>query len=280
MANLLLAWRGSKATGDRRAHCPGRGARTAGATVSDRERLAFADRRVSGLFVGWLGVRSLVALGPNNILRLSEVGLSGQVFAFTSALTILTGVVFVSRRRCTPQPNLNESLKEGGRGTTEGRPEEASSALIVSEIALALVLLVGAGLMTCNMRLQQVDPGFKPERVVTALLSLPVTKYPEGPQVVDFYHQLEERVRALPGIESAALSSNVPLALTLLFSSTGGRSRGPMSINRIRFSSERVVITATMGIQSFRGQNFAERYPANAPGVAIISQSMARVLPG
>ena len=122
---LAAGLRGSKATGDRRAHCPGRGARTAGATVSDRERLAFADRRVSGLFVGWLGVRLLVALGPNNILRLSEVGLSGQVFAFTSALTILTGVVFLSRAGAARlTQNLNESLKEGGRGTTEGRTEE------------------------------------------------------------------------------------------------------------------------------------------------------------
>ena len=237
---------------------------------------------VSGLFVGWLGVRLLVALGPNNIPRLSEVGLSGQVFAFTSALTILTGVVFgLAPALHASTPNLNESLKEGGRGTTEGRSRRRlRSALIVSEIALALVLLVGAGLMTRSfLRLQQVDPGFKAERVVTALLSVPATKYPEGPQVVDFYHQLMERVRTVPGIESVALSSNVPLTSGpyLAFFVDGRPVPRPDEYQPdtvfIRASRD---YFATMGIQFLRGENFAERYSANAPGVAIISQTMAR----
>src|SRR6185436_2296732 len=100
---------------------------------------------VTGLVVGWWGIRLLIALSPDNIRRLSEVTLSGQVFAFTSALAILTGVVFgLVPALHAANPNLNDSLKEGGRGTSDGaRSGRLRSALVVTEIALALVMLVG-----------------------------------------------------------------------------------------------------------------------------------------
>jgi putative ABC transport system permease protein len=237
---------------------------------------------VAGLIVGWWGVELLLALKPGNIPRLGEVRLSGQVFAFTSALALLTGIIFglVPALHATT-PNLNESLKEGGRGATDGVwSGRLRSALVVAEIALALVMLVGAGLMTRSfMRLQQVDPGFNPERVVTALIVLPVSKYPEGPQVTAFFHQLLERVRATAGVESVALGSGVPLATGAYntFFIEGRpvpRPEEPQpDADYIRVSRD---YFPALGIQFIRGENFAAQYAADAPGVAIISQSMAR----
>ena len=237
---------------------------------------------VTGLLVGWWGVKLLIAFSPDNIRRLSEVTLSGPVFAFTSALAILTGVVFgLVPAVHAANPNLNESLKEGGRSATVGaRSGRLRSALVVSEIALALVMLVGAGLMTRSfLRLQQVDPGFNPDRVVTALISLPATKYAEGPQITAFYHQLLERVQDTPGVESAALGSGVPLASGSYntFFIEGRPVPRPEELqpdaDYLRVSRD---YFAALGIQFIRGENFAERYADGAPGVAIISQSMAR----
>jgi len=237
---------------------------------------------VTGLVVGWWGVKVLVAFSPNTIPRLGEVGLSAQVFAFTSALAILTGIVFgLVPALYSTSPNLSESLKEGGRGATEGsRRRTLRSMLVVSEIALSLVLLVGAGLMTRSfLRLQQVDPGFRSERIVTALISLPVSKYPDGPQVIDFYHKLLERVRVIPGIDAAALTSTVPLnsGSYAAFYVDGRPVPRPdeyqPDANFVRVSRD---YFAALGIQFLRGENFAERYAADAPGVAIISQALAR----
>ncbi|HVF27964.1 MAG TPA: ABC transporter permease, partial [Pyrinomonadaceae bacterium] len=237
---------------------------------------------VTGLVVGWWGIELLVALSPGNIPRLGEVALSGQVFAFTFTLAVLTGIIFglVPALHAT-NPNLNESLKEGGRGSTDGvRSGRLRGALVVSEIALALVMLVGAGLMARSfLRLQDVDPGFKPERVVAALVSLPISKYPDGPQVPAFYHQLLERVRAVPGVESAALGSAVPLnggAYNTFFIEGRPVPRpedDQPDADYLRVSRD--YFTA-LGIQLIRGENFAERYADDAPGVAIISQSFAR----
>jgi len=237
---------------------------------------------VTGLVVGWWGIRLLIALSPDNIRRLSEVTLSGQVFAFTSALAILTGVVFgLVPALHAANPNLNKSLKEGGRGTSDGaRSGRLRSALVVTEIALALVMLVGAGLMTRSfLRLQQVDPGFNPERVVTSLVSLPATKYPDGPQIIAFYHQLLERVRDTTGVEYAALGSGVPLASGsyTTFFVEGRPVPRPEDLQPdadfLRVSRN---YFAALGIQFIRGENFAERYAGGSPGAAIISQSMAR----
>ena len=237
---------------------------------------------LTGLLVGWWGVKLLVALSPGNIPRLGEVALSGQVFAFTSVLAILTGVVFgLVPALYATNPNLSESLKEGGRGATEGvRSGRLRSALVVSEIALALVMLVGAGLMTRSfLRLQHVDPGFNPERVVTALISLPVSKYPEGPQITAFYHQLLERVRATPGVESAALGSGVPLA-SGAYNTFWIEGRPVPRPEEAQPDADYLRVSrdyfAALGIQFIRGENFAEWYADSVPGVAIISQSMAR----
>jgi len=237
---------------------------------------------VTGLLVGWWGVRLLVALSSDNIPRLGEVTLSGQVFAFTSALSILTGLVFgLVPAIHAANPNLTESLKEAGRSATEGtRSGRMRSALVVSEIALALVMLVGAGLMARSfMLLQKVDPGFNPERIVTALISLPVSKYPEGPQITAFYHQLLERVRTTPGVESAALGSAVPLNSGAYTSfAIEGRpvprpEEAQPDADYLRVSRD---YFATLGIRLIRGENFADRYADGAPGVTIISQSMER----
>src|SRR5262249_18493132 len=111
-------------------------------------------------------------------------------------------------------PRLNEALREGGRGSADTeRGKRMRSALVVSEVALALMLLVGAGLMLRSFaRLQNVNPGFNAENVLTVGLSLPAAKYKEGPQIVAFYQQLLGQISTMPGAESVGLVDALPLA--------------------------------------------------------------------
>ncbi|HKC89470.1 MAG TPA: ADOP family duplicated permease, partial [Blastocatellia bacterium] len=167
---------------------------------------------VVGLLIGWWGVDALVALSPFDQLRESRVGMDANVAWFTFALTFLTGLLFgLAPALKSSKPDLNESLNNGGRGATAGAG--LRSMLVVSEIALSLVLLAGAGLMIRSfLRLQSVDSGFDPRNVLTLRLSLPEARYPEAHQVVSFYQQLTERLGRLPGVESVAATHALPLS--------------------------------------------------------------------
>src|SRR6185369_7372294 len=146
---------------------------------------------------------------------LTGIKMDWRVLAFTFAVAIFTGLVFgLAPALQASNPDLNETLKEGGRGSGAGASRNRlRGVLVMSEVAMALVLLISAGLLIQSvMRLRDVHPGFNAENRMTMSVVLPGAKYPKPAQWVAFYNQLSERLEALPGVESAGFTSVLPLS--------------------------------------------------------------------
>ena len=167
-----------------------------------------------GVLLGVWGVAALVAVAPDGAPRINEIGLDGTVLTFAILLTLLTGVLFgLAPALQASRAEFTTALKEGARGTAGGAGHRARRILIVAEVAIALVLLVGSGLLLRTfLRLQAFDLGFDPQRVLTGTVIPPATKYPTGAQRIAFYDQLVERTAALPGVQIASISSVIPFA--------------------------------------------------------------------
>jgi putative ABC transport system permease protein len=183
-----------------------------------------------GLLCAYLGVKALLAANPAilpqlsgsaemaTIPRLGEVAINGWVMAFNMALTLLTGLLFgLAPALQFSRPDLNHALKEGAavsaRGFRFGLRRGTQSLLVVGEVALALALLVGAGLLIRSLwRLQQIDPGFQPDRLLTLQLEFPDFRYRNDAQVMSFVTQLGERLAATPGVESVGMADSLPLS--------------------------------------------------------------------
>ena len=232
-----------------------------------------------GLAVAFSGLEALRALAPGNIPRLQMVALDGRVLLFTTAVTTLTGVLFgLAPALRASRVNLGRSLKEGGRAVAGGG-ERLRNALVVAEVALSLVLLVGAGLLVRSfMRVQQVEPGFDARGVVSMRLSVGGTGY-QGERSSEFYRQLLGRVRALPGVESAGLATILPLG--------GGIGWGGVTIEgyvpttgQKAIQADRRVAGAgyfeTMKVPLVSGRYFDERDAQGSTPAAVIDENMAR----
>ena len=167
-----------------------------------------------GLLLAIWSLDLLVSLKPANLPRLDEINVNRTVFLFTAAVSIVTGVLFgLAPAWQVSRFDLNESLKEGGRGGSDApRRQRMRALLVISEVALSLVLLIGAGLMIRSFsRLLAVDPGFKTDHVLTAFVSLPVAKYPKREEQVAFFDRLLERMRSVPGVSAAGVVTDIPL---------------------------------------------------------------------
>ncbi|HEX5706696.1 MAG TPA: ABC transporter permease [Pyrinomonadaceae bacterium] len=235
-----------------------------------------------GLLLAWWGVEVLVALSPRNLADFKDVSLNLPVLLFTFGVSILTGIIFgLAPAFESTRLNTNEALKEGGKGMTGGRgSRRLRGAFVVAEVALALMLLVGAGLMARSfMRLQSVDPGFRAENVLTMRLTLPASKYREEPKRTAFYKEAVARIGALPGVESAGAVTYLP------FSGPGSATRFTV-VDRPPPPPEQSMTTdvrlsdanyfRTMGIPLLRGRNFNESEQTEARRVVLISESLAR----
>ncbi len=167
-----------------------------------------------GLLLAWGGTRALVNLGPENLPRLSEIGMDTGTLAFTAVVSLSAGLLFglvpVLRYR---RPEMVAGLKEGGRGGSAGRERHrARNTLVVAQMALALVLLVGSGLMLRSFQtLRNVDPGFAPENVLTLRLNLPEATYPKATDRAGLYTRLEAALADLPGVVSAGGGESLPM---------------------------------------------------------------------
>ena len=237
---------------------------------------------VCGLGLGILGVQMLARLGPENLPRMQSIAIDGYVLGFTVGLSLLTGILFgLAPVLQTRKAGLNAALKEGGRGTTDaGRRSLGRRLLVVSEVALALMLLIGGGLLVRSfLRLVSVDPGFDSRNLLTATVSLAGSEHKTGPQRAAFFSQLLPRVESLPGVQSVSAINHLPLAgdlWTLGFTIEGrpallqGESQG--AVYRII----RPHYFKTMGTTLMSGRDFTERDNDKSPGVVIINQALAR----
>ena len=170
-----------------------------------------------GLLIAYWGLNLLLAISPSDLPRLDQITIDRRVLGFTLGVSLLTGLIFgLVPALQASRPDLTESLKEGGRGSSGGlQGKRIRSGLVVFEVATALVLLICAGLMIKSfLNLQDVKLGFNPDRLLTVRLQLSGTKYREDVSATNFYQQLLERVEAMPGVESASAISTLFLSKT------------------------------------------------------------------
>jgi len=239
----------------------------------------------AGLLISLWGTDLLLAISPGNLPRMDTVSVDARVLAFTFALSVLTGVVFgLAPAIQISKPDLNDALKEGGRASSIGfRHNRFRSLLVVSEIALSLVLLIGAGLMIRSfIRLLNVDPGLNPDHLLTLDVGLPRNKY-TGPQQVAFFQQIIDRARAIPGVESAGAAYPLPLSgaeegLGIGIENRTAPPGEPFIAGGRWVSSDYLKV---MGIALIQGREFNESDGANSPRVVMINEAMAhRYWPG
>jgi putative ABC transport system permease protein len=234
-----------------------------------------------GLLLAWWGTEALVKLIPADVPRLAEIKLDRWVFGFTLLVSLVTGIVFgLAPALQASKVELTEAMKEGARaaGASGGRTR-LRSALVVAELAIALVVLIGAGLLLQTFRkLQQVDLGYDTSHVLTASVELPEARYPKPEQATVFYQTLLERVKALPGVESA--SAIVPLPLSgdtfVISFDVEGRNIPKSDRPSSNFRTVSLDYFDTMKIPLRAGRTFTERDNAQAPNVIIVNETFVK----
>jgi len=233
-----------------------------------------------GVLLAYIGTRALVAIAPASIPRLGEIGVRGSALAFTAGVSIFAGLLFglLPALRAGSRRTFG-ALRNGGRGSTIGRDRHrARAVLVVGQVALALVLLVGSGLMVRSFqRLRAVDPGFRPDGVLTFRVAPPPSKYADGEATARFYDQLIQRLEALPGVVSVGGINTLPL--------TGGGSQLTTIIDEFPpaegefppvFLIRRVTpgYFEAMGIQVVEGREFSSDDHNARLGSLLISKSI------
>ena len=236
-----------------------------------------------GLVIAYWGVPALVATMPQNQLNampfLKSLQIDLGILGFSFGLSLLTGIVFgLVPALQSSRLDLTEVLKEGGRHASAGAGQRLRSAMVVGEIALAVVLLVGAGLMMKSLlRLLQTNVGFNTENLLTMRIVLPPAKYPEAPQVFNFYTQLQERVRSLPGVVGAGTVDILPLngGNTTRFNVDGDPLPPPGKETEANVRVVNEHYFQTIGVPLLSGRLFDERDQDGAPTVVIIGKTIA-----
>ena len=232
-----------------------------------------------GLFLAWWGTSALVRLGPQDIPRLSEIGLDSHVLAFTAAAILVTGVIFgLAPALRAARANLNESLKAGGAAAGEGsRRHRLRAALVVSEVALTLILLTGAGLLINSLfRLARVNPGFNPKGVLTFALDLSDVDYTPA-QAAARLDELLEKIRHTPGVNSAAADSTLPLSgIDARYFGFQIEGQTTSEWHIAAFSAVSPDLFRTLGVPMLEGRDFTAADDLKGLPVVIISESLAR----
>ncbi|HUB81457.1 MAG TPA: ABC transporter permease [Bryobacteraceae bacterium] len=237
---------------------------------------------VLGLVLARIGAGLLVNLNSNILPRAKEIALDWRVLAFTGAVAVLTGLLFgLAPAMQMASTDLMSSLRESGRGNAIGfRRNRLRSALMVGEVALALVLLSGAGLLMRSFyRLESVDPGFDPHGVLTFRTNLPNAKYHTDESVAAFYRRALEQIRAIPGVTAAGAAQVFPLSgsdYILSFTQVGKPPVEPGNEPSAMYYAPTPGYLSSLRIPLKAGREFNDHDDSGAPPVAIISESMAR----
>jgi len=235
----------------------------------------------AGVVLAKWGLDALLALAPTNLPRTSEIHLNGGVLLFSLVLSIATGLLFgIAPAWLAARADVNEALKQGTRGSTEGGARgRLRSALVVIEVTLALVLLGGAGLLARSfIQLAHVDPGFIPENATVLRLALPQKKYALPEQKTAFANSLLEHLKDLPGVQAVGLTHSMPLVgdYVLGFNIEGRPAVDPADMPSTNYYSVTPDYFHAMGIRLIRGRLFTAQDDVKAPRVAIINETMAR----
>jgi putative ABC transport system permease protein len=236
-----------------------------------------------GLFIAYWGTTGLVSLLPANQINalpfLQTLRIDARMLGFSFGLSVLTGIVFgLFPALQSSRFNLSGVLKEGGRQTNAGGSHRLRSGLVMTEIALAVVLLVGAGLLLKSLvRLLKTDPGFNPQNVLTMTVVLPAAKYTDANSQINFQDQLRERVQALPGVAGAGTVNILPLqpGNTTRVNVEGDPIPPPGQELEANIRTVSDNYFQTLGVPLISGRMFDSRDQANAPQVVIIGKTMA-----
>ncbi len=238
---------------------------------------------VVGLLLAALGIDALIVLGPENLPRLDEVRFDRNVFLFTLGSTLVTGLLFglapVLRLVGT---DVQRTLKEGGRGSTSGSGKERlRNGLVVAEIGLAVMVVVGAGLLVRSFsRLVETDPGFDARGVLTLQVEVPTGGYRDNPSVADYHGMLTQRLSDVPGVESVAATAALPFANELPFlGNFAVRDRAAPVEGEEPTAHYRQITPAyfsTMGIDVVEGREFDIQDDRTSRGVVVINEALAR----
>jgi putative ABC transport system permease protein len=237
---------------------------------------------VLGLALAIGGSRGMAQLISADMLSGATVNLNGGVLLFAACVVVMAAFIFgLAPALHSTKPDVPSELKEGGRAASAGAAQNrVRGALAIAEISLALILLVGAGLMMKSLyRLRQVDPGFRPERVLTMAMDLRTQQYSKDPAILNFWQQVLDKVRALPGVEDAAVGTVIPL--------TDSHNRDDITIEGMALPTPgnyphpdyHIVspgFVATLGIPLLRGRTFTDADNENAPLVGMINAMTAR----
>ena len=237
----------------------------------------------AGLLIAYWGVPALVAMLPQNQLNampfLKTLSVDTSILTFSLLLSLLTGLIFgLAPALQSSRMDLNEALKEGGRSTSIGAGNRLRGAMVVTEIALAVVLLVGAGLMMKSLlRLLQTNIGFNTENLLTMAVVLPPEKYGEENQRVNFNEQIQERVRSLPGVASAGTVDILPVNAgnTTRFFIDGDPAPQPGTETEANIRIVSDSYFQTLGVPVLAGRTFDQRDASDKPSVVIIGKTIA-----
>ncbi|MEP7339242.1 MAG: ABC transporter permease [Acidobacteriota bacterium] len=237
---------------------------------------------VAGLMLAWWGTDLLVSLSPPEVLNLAQVKINAPVLGFTMAVSLLTGVIFgLAPAFEATRLNLTESLKEGGKNIGGSlRSHRLRNSLVVMEVALALVLLVGAGLLIRSFaRLQAVDPGFNVENVLTMKVGLPGSKYDNDRKRIDFFRSAIGQMQSLPGVEAVGATSFLPFASP--HAGTGVEIEGRPKLPPGQGLNTGVIVTdanffRAMKIPLKRGRLYSEQEAVEMRHVVVVNEAFAR----
>jgi putative ABC transport system permease protein len=235
---------------------------------------------VVGILLARLGLATLLRLGPAGFSRNADIQVDVRVLGFTLLIALGTGILFGIAPALQASRNCAGGLKEGGRGASAAHGlHRMRHALVVAEIALSLILLVGAGLLMKSFtRVLQVDPGFRPDGVLTLRITLPQNSYSEAARIRTFIRELMDRIGKIPGVEAVGGVSAIPLS--------GSGSSGTTTVDSRSVEPEKATPEAdwrratpgyfsTMGIRLIRGRFFNDHDIETSPPVAIIDETMA-----
>ena len=235
---------------------------------------------LAGLLLSFAGLRAVIAFSPDNLPRMGELGIDFQIFAFTAAVSLLTGLVFgIAPALQFSRPHLERTLRNDSRGNTRGGARRLRGGLVIAEIAISLVLLFGAGLLTKSfIRVLDIDLGIGTESVLTYEVHLPQSRYAEPQQRIAFYDRFFARVQTIAGVHGIGAVSYPP---------TEGRyhiwgvGRGDMDLeDDAAWSAANVRVIdgdylELMGIQLLRGRSFEASDTLESPKVMLVNEALA-----